>query len=684
MEVNQRLIFAVGEGAAEAAQVVGALRQAAVVPLVTPEALCLRLTKGILGTAFVVVDFARLATRQFLAILQAAAVGSPELTLGFLYGRGPDQLVSAAVRLRSEPAVAPPAGVQRVFNSLTNQLKLGGARLENATRQGAATDAVAALLRQPAELVFLIGHGNGFHLSVGGALLCRQPSATPRSDGFGGLPCFYGAPCARALIGSTKNESVIPIDHIPARRIVLLSCYGVMPTASAVDPLLLSGEGALGHSKAEAVVTTARASVIETADAAAFYYLANSGLPLGRVTGEVNSLRVRRGLSAEFACFGDPETRMTPTVVDVGMVTDGGTFSPVLPDERSDTPVDVRLRLPAGSDPAGRAVLDESPRGVGTVLLATGGLAYMTVGPRHRVPPRLSLVNAEEFSESAKSVESVARGSRFMSRCIQTAAMLLGTNRHPAIIGFAKEFEDLSKFLSTWPLTHLTAGVTLSKPRIAELYTQLDALLDSMAESLLDVYVELSRRLSSFNATALWEHFYDRTVFSESVATCRSCGNPADGNEWKEKLGRDSRRTAYCHACGPIADGNDVSDPGIHVTGGFQAGGALEAEIVTRNPYHLPLPLSACAVIQPFLPDRELPPHAVRLRDRLDATESRAVRFKVDIPSDHAGGIHHLGAVSVVGAEVTFHRIPVAIMPAGLTASPLQMTPDASRPRGPV
>ena len=295
---ESRLVLAAGAVAEEAANEVARRRDATIVPVASLAEMAEQIGGGMRGTALAIADADTTGPPELLQVARAAT-SSPELALGFLYGRGAKQLLAAATQLPEQPPVAPASSPQNLFAATDQPAALQAARIAFRNPETTPREVVAERLLEPSELTFLVGHGNAQHMTVGGAVLCRRSAVAADQDELRVYPCFHGDPC---YFGHNRDEAEVNIDRLEARRVVALSCYGASFIDVPFTPALSVGEGLLRYAQVETLVTPVRAATVGSSDLAVVYYLINSGLPLGVVTNRANRFRIACGQHVEWVC----------------------------------------------------------------------------------------------------------------------------------------------------------------------------------------------------------------------------------------------------------------------------------------------------------------------------------------------------------------------------------------------
>jgi hypothetical protein len=668
MVTVERFVVQVGATTAAAASAAARTRRAQQILVASPAELTAILAPDMRGSMIAALDLATVGTRDVLDVVRAAAERAPDLALGLLCGWGETALIVAAERLPAEPSVAPPDGIQRVFNSLAHEVPLSGARLCDGNAKGGSPEGVHALLTQPVELLFLIGHSNGVDMSVGGTLLCRQPVA--RTDSNRTFPCFHGTDCARTRFGFHRGEPVLAVDRLQARRAVCLSCWGVAPDGALFEPSLTLGESLLAHVGVEALITTVRASLMEPPEARYLYYLCNSGLPFGAVAARANRWRIERGFPPDFVCFGDPETRMTDTLWEATLELDGSTCRVGVPDEGG--AIDVRVHLPSGSSYARAVILDLS-LARGAAVLAPEGTVYASIPAARSGAPAFLVIDKEYFADYTDVVRRLAREAPLWRLLAQGAGARIGAG-DPRVVALSTTLADLDALIAGWPLSRVPPGAALRSVEIGGLIGELAARLRLLAEAGVDLYIELIRRLGSFNPSFMWRHAYDHEGLAESALACGGCGGIVDVQRLESKSGAAAREVAFCLACGPVLEGGGVGELQLRITEPPRAGSILRVQITARNSYPVSVPMYAAAGLALFLPEAE-PPVAQGHLESVPPGEVKSIDLELRIPAGFRPGVHYLGCTQVIGGAVAFHRVPLVIQANASEPAPVAIGP---------
>jgi hypothetical protein len=616
------------------------------------------LLAGRAGTVLVVLDAADVEPVDLMRLAHQAATGAPEASLGVVFGQGEAGLLEAARRFSPAPSVAPPSGRQVLFSSLGPGFSVRGARLEQP--QGEPASIHAGLL-EPAEALYLLGHSNGAHMSLGGALLCRRSTAPVGPGDLDVYSCFHGDPCEWA---ATTGEIETAADSLRGRRLIFPTCFGVATTDHPFARHATLGEGLLRYTPAEALLTAVSVVTIQRPDLAMLYYLANAGLPFGAVANRLNQHRLRYGKKAEFLCFGDPETRLSPGLVPAAAVVEGDRVAIFVRGDAAGAAaaagglLDLVAALPASALPPSPVLIAEVGEGQEvTAALDLDGTLYATVPAGAPSPLRFRLISRPELADPGESARRILADLSFFDCYLPALAAAGDPEVVSALADALLELEDL---LNRWPLTMIVAGECIPARRLAETWEALVERLERLMEAALSLYAGVMT--SDFRLQpGSWSSYYPWTLSETDEGSCAYCGQPTRRIVVRAALGPATREFGYCLACGPVYDG----DPGL---GRFlaapdrcAAGSSLELSLEVTNPYAVPLTAAAVPVLKHFARGRS--------RDgELAAAEvapggSARLDLRVEVPADFRPGTHHLSAALMIGGKLNFYRRLIQIAP---------------------
>lgn len=344
---------------------------------------------------FVAVD-ASTPIADVATVLEEAAARCPAISLGFLYGRGPQQLHDAADRFASSHLHQQPIeSVQLALVDRTFMSCAMGARLHTVDAQ--SIPIVGRPATGPhADVLFLVGHANGQHaVFADTALCCHRDSRSSTSNQYT-FPCYHGAECALR----TEAFRQIPIDLIAAHAVVAAICWGASFGGALFAPELSLGDGMLRFGSVRTLLTLIRASPLSQVDVLFIYYHCNLGLAFGRIANAVNRHRLLRGDTPDFICLGDPRYCIRPTVVHVASRRSDSSHIAELP--ASHLPVDVRVSAPTASIPEKPVIVVEDGDVVAALVTSDGDVMFT-------VPPSAAVRHVKFRIASVSEVESRIR-----------------------------------------------------------------------------------------------------------------------------------------------------------------------------------------------------------------------------------------------------------------------------------
>jgi len=646
---SSRSVIAVGAAAQAAAAHLGSLRACAVEEIASLDELPPRLAGLGAGTLLVVLDSEGVGPLDLIRLAHAAATLAPEISLGVVFGHGEAGLLEAARRLPPRPSVAPPDGRQVLFNSMGPGFPVPGARLERPQGEPAR---IGAELVRPAEALYMIGHSNGAHMSLGGALLCRRSAVTAASDDLQLYSCFHGDPCEWA---ATTGEIETAADSLRGRRLVFPTCFGVTVVDHPFARHASIGEGLLRYTPAEALLTVVSVVTVQRPDLAILYYLLNSGLPFGAAANRLNQYRLRAGKKAEFLCFGDAETRLSPGLRQARAGWEGDLLR--IDFETSGEPADLVATLPPGELPPEPVLIAEREDPETAVCLDPGGTLYATVGAGASSPLRFRLVSRQELADPGETARRILADLAFFD-CYLPVMAASGDPEVVSVLGDA--LLNLEDLLNRWPLARIAAGECVAAAEVEGERLGLVERLEGVAEAALNLYAGVMT--SDFRLQpGSWGSYYPWTLSETDDGTCGYCGEPLRRIVSRASLGPGTREAGYCLACGPVYEGHPELARFLESPDRCAVGESLEISLEVANPYGLPLTAAAVPVLKHFARGRSRDGEIAAA----EAPPGGSVRLdmKVEVPADFRPGTHHLSAALILGGRMTFYRRLIRIAP---------------------
>jgi len=577
----------------------------------------------------------------FLALANDAAAGSPRASLGVVYGRTDDERMAAAARFDAKraPGHRPNEVRDQPFAGLPSTT-FRGARMALGD-PATGNDGAIHLLGRPAEIAFLSGHSNGLDVDVGSAVLCTRFDGAPvRDDELRHFPCARGVACARCRPDQANASPAL----FRARRLVLLSCWGVSLSEYVFAPEHTLGQAILKSPHVDVLLTTVRASRVDALDMPYLYYLANLGLPLGEVANRANRLRIARGSTADLVCFGDPESRLEPSI-DVVKIEpdDDGVYVVRGGDGPTDVAIDLaRHALPeepvflataekpiAGACEPGRAVFLTVPAGAGEVRL--------------RAVDRRSLASADALRDLSRDLDF----ARSYARDIEAKAESIDAAHAAAAADLARDA------IERCPLLDLAPGSVVAVEAIEHVLDDLQSRIATSAHRSIAAFIQGVHRLGTYHPYNLWNARH-RLLGQRPAGRCAYCGGSCDEDTFELRGGDTRRSIVACRGCGPIFDGDPSLGAAMRVEDPVRPG-LLRVDLPMTNPYGMDVPAFGVAVVTSFTNRGEFALGEVRGAD-LAQGESKSMTVDVAIPETAHTGIHYLCCGLAIGARLQFFR----------------------------
>ncbi len=636
-------------------------------PIRVPELLDAAALAGNLDrrTVLVVADAVRSSSALLVAIADAFAADAPHANLGFLHGRGEGELLDAARAIPPAAAAAADCGAPApiaLWVDADLQRDAEGLSLEQVA---AGPNGLAQLARNPPELLILLGHSNGHDLGAAGAALCRRGSLQEHgADDLLRFPCHFGADCR--FIGRPREE--VNVDRLHARRVILLSCWGVSiaPSPFAVDASV--GIGLLHHARVQTLITTVRSAEIGREDLLAFYYLARTGLPMGRLANAVNRRRQSLGQRAEFLCFGDPFGTLARTVGDASARETDARDAVTVALAPSDAAFDVCVQLPrAIAGERSIAIVERGAR-VRAAQLHDDHTLYVSAAPGDGAEAEISFAAAEDLHETAAPLTALSDDLAYATFALLTLRSP-GPGDRPQALGAA--FDALRSIVAGWPLRRLQPGAAVSRSKLHEPWVQLMRAIGDYQSAMIDLFVGTTQR-GGTNFMKLADAYHFVEVEVPASEPCDYCGLPVSDALYKPIHGDVYRRTGYCQACGTVYEAPlDAVEPWIRLAGAAHSDvkprRRFEITVQVANPFAFPVPSRAAAVIKHFNKDEHLPVSTPPIY--LDARRPSGLQMTIDVPADYPAGVHFIDAIAFVGPRVAHLRRAIVVGDDALSVS---------------
>ncbi len=604
---------------------------------------------GVDGTVLIVSDAGKETPRSFVSVAKSAANASPNLCLGFLYGRGEEQLLSAARRMSDQPYIGE-ARKQYLFVDSLDTWGFNAAHLTPVSEVAHDRETTGDLIEAPMDLAFLAGHANGIDMNLGEVVLCRHSHTAPAElDQLDAFPCYHGGPCVR-IIGGTRTKRAI--EDVGARCLVNLTCWGVSIAPTPYAPEYTLGEGLLHHGKVMSMVTTVRVAVFDSTDLALLYYLCNDGLPLGQVANRANRLRLLNGRGAELLCFGDPRARIEPRLEKAEATRQGETWELHIPPSQYG-PMDIRADIPTGSMDDTIVLVDNTPstRFLGGMLDPSGVLYASVAESANNDEVTFELARRSEVVERRNGARRVYQDLEFLDAYLP--GLMESSDNREALMGIAETLAGVKEFLRSWPLYTMTKGSAVLRSVPDAVWGTLTTGLTALVESLMDFFMEfLGTRPGLHYDDWLGGYQYRRTI--RDRIQCRYCGYHVD--EWvhESRMSHATRRVGKCHACGIIYDGDPVIGRWLTTEDILERGCPTSVRVTGRNPYGFPVPVAAVTVLERWeLKESRIAKAGPSI---VDAGERCDAEVALEVPESFPHGVHHVSVAWMVGGRINFLR----------------------------
>ncbi|MFC1835856.1 hypothetical protein ACFL2Q_14240 [Thermodesulfobacteriota bacterium] len=604
---------------------------------------------GLDGTVLVIADAGEETPRSFLSVATAGANGSPDLCLGFLYGRGKEQLLDAARQISDRPFVGDPRK-QFLFVDNPDTWDFKATHLTLASEVAHDLEGLGDLVETDMDLAFFAGHGNGIDMNLGKVVLCRHSRTAPAApDQLGVFPCYHGGPCVRTLGGARIRRA---IEDVGARCLINLTCWGVSIAPAPYAPKHTLGEGFLRHSAVEAMVTTVGVAGYDAMDLGLLYFLCNDGLPLGQVANRANRVRPLDGRGAELLCFGDPRARIKPSLEKAEALRQGDKLTLRIPPSEHG-PTDIRADISVEPLDDKIVLVDDPPSGryLGGVLDPSGVMYASIAEGAGTEDVTLDIVGRSDLVERRNGARRVFQDLEFLDSYLPE--LLQSSDNRNAVVEVAEILAGVKAFLRSWPLDGLAAGSTVLRSFPDSVWDTLTKGLTALVESLMVLFEGFMTTRAGLRYDDWSGRYRSRRTTSDRIR-CRYCGYHVD--EWllKSRMTHATRRIGYCHACGLIYDGDPAIGRWLVTEDILERGRPTTVRLNGRNPYGFPVPVAAVTVLERW----ELNESSVAKAGPFitDAGERCAVEAVLDVPKSFPPGVYHLSAAWMVGGRINFLR----------------------------
>ena len=579
--------------------------------------------------------------------------------LGFLYGRGEEQLLQAAKKLPVKPTPGQNILPQFVYNAAPDRSFLSGARLADPCEAADSPEERARLLTQRTELIYLLGHSNGLDEGIGDIVLCRKDSCPAEPDDLAVLPCFHGGPCPRTAPGGVHR--MCP-GEIGAQRVINLTCWGIPIAGKPFAPRFSVGEGLLLSAGVEALITTIRVTDFYDSELLLMYYLCNAGFPFGAVANKVNQYRMKTNRLAEILCFGDPLSQLSPIVHHVaGEKREDRAWAVRLP-RSLDKATDFGAYLPEMDAIHNPLILDLTPDAslMAAVLDPPDTLYFTVLRDSDAAEFKFKLIHRDTVTQIPQEHLRLLQDLDFFA--ISFPRLIRSPLERKPIRAVSKLLEEIKARLRSWPLAHMGIGSKVHIESLAELYFAPTKLLALLIDKLLDFYGKFMSKYTGLHSK-YWHADYQFSHLEANIARCPYCGCFIDEIVFEKIIRKESRRLGNCDGCGLVYDGRSELPRWVKISDNPIVGSALAISLKVKNPYSLTVPAGVVAVLENGSSEQKC---ISRIGPEMIGTdEGSEAEFLLKIPGAPHKGVYYLSVAILVGAKINFLRRPIEVAAAG-------------------
>lgn len=599
----------------------------------------------------VIMDAAAWTPEDILTLNRAAAKNPALIELGFILADGEHQLMLAVRRLARTGVPGKSTGPQLLADAMKSRLP--GRKLIDLAEMATAEQPMAAWLSQAAELLFIVGHGNGLDIGLGPLSLCRRHSFET-SDASRLFPCFQGASCCR------PGQQHMEADTVKARRIIAATCWGIYPPGGNFHPEASAGFGLLAGGWVEAILTSVRVTIFRAPDLALMYYFVNSGISFGRVAILINRYRLAAGLEADLACFGDATSTIEASVVNVQASWHGRSCRLHL--DLSDAG-DFCLAVPSTSACLGRyIIIDGEDAASVSCVYDLHETIFLTTKPSEiRRDSALELTVVPTLLLSDEEHLRMKRAMAALAPLLDGGRAALGPD-HAELNDTRDKWKAVTELLTNWPLADLAPGTGVSRTTLHRTLSTLQHGFSALAQAWIQLFQCLVPTVGIYHARGFW---LGQAVFQSEkrrVRRCSYCKGIIDEATFAlSDLSHSLRSLSHCQLCGPVCDGNAEIAASLEGPEAIEAGLTLSFTVAVANPYDCPLPVAAALMVERF--DRKHSLVGERAAGMLEAGENASLMLSVAIPCDWPAGICYVGVAVSLAGEVTYLRRGIAVKP---------------------
>lgn len=621
------------------------------------------------GTVLVVCDASNLRTRSLLAVAREVAVGSPQLSLGYLYGRGPLALAEAADKLINRPEDS--SGRIRVFSMFGQHYPLGGARASPIDTQ-ALRERGTEIIREFSPLDFFIGHSNGQDMGLGGRVLCGWAAhAVLPADELRVMPCFHGGTCQREASG--KGPPVRG-DEVGARRIVNLSCWGVALHDRPFAPEFSVGEALLRGKGVAVMLAALRALNLESPEVLLFYHRCVAGMPFGQIANLANQFRLSAGEQAEWVCLGDPSEAVCRTSFKTEAVWSEGSLCLRIPDQVREEGRDFATHVDPADLPEQPILIQQTGGELLPAVVDPCGTVCVSVPAGWHEPEiRYRIVDRRMFDSVSSIGIMLAEDLDFLD------CLLAGADHGPmrdSVPSAQEAVRKLRDALGTSAATHLPLGEAIRDRWPARILAPVTLALRDLSEPILDVSEAFARNFGLMQPR-MWMQNFHYAGTNVQVSVCPTCRSAVDERVLDSKLRRLRRWMGFCDACGFLYAGDPVIGRFIFLQDPVPSGTSMTVSMNVANPYQFEVSVSGYFILD--LHEFRSSKVARFNGGTVPALQSKEVSASLHIPQAMAPGTYLLGAAILVGAKLNAFQRPFRIAPARAKSGACDGRPDPER-----
>jgi hypothetical protein len=591
-------------------------------------------------TSLVIVTAAHLLSLDLVEEIAAACAAHPRTRVGYLTAdtyQACTVAVTAAERsLAGGPQVR---SARRMVDHIRGKTLVSGSG-------GCAEAAVHDVLGRESRALYLVGHGDGAHLSLpDSTVVCGLRGDVERAGGRAVVDGCRAVPtgCKRIPRGSSKT--LVRARDIEADMVALFSCRSFLPRPGAY-PSDLSLLLALAEAGTQAVVGTTRMLPLDRTLPEEFDALLREGIPIGEAVAFLNDVLLRRRGVPAFAVWGDPDARFDGPdhhglAMDVSARCDRADPEVVAATDGEDGWSHVvrgRTRFYAMSRTTNPTrFLDQSGQ------FAMARQVLLDIQSR--------LANVEAVVRAARWYAESCDATTYLDRLLGPLQRAVGSIKNQLWFGIGIHAAS-SSALGVW------------QPELETCVIRARTLLATLSSAVADITEQWLIR-EEVAGTSLADHLYPtlhtfRTLrgVEERGDRCRDCGGRLLWFSYEESaLGLSLRSAIECATCGPVAEFGGTRTF-IEVGGDLRRGGWMDVQtrIERKSLSHR----SPVDVVLHAKPRSGVNPEVVRRVTLPPAASCATVR--IPLPADAGHESWSVRAASICDAEISFARCMVSIL----------------------